>query len=96
LRDSASIAEFTDKTWGVEQRDRYLGKIDATFIRLPRSPFTGVSRHDLGPHYRSAAVGTHVIFYIALSDAIEIVRVLHGAMDPHLHLLSPTGPTDTP
>ena len=41
----------------------------------------GRSREDLAPGLRSLPLGRYVIFYQVISDAIAIVRVLHGARD---------------
>jgi len=38
-------------------------------------------REELAPGVQSFPFGRYVIFYHALGDAIEIVRVLHGARD---------------
>lgn len=41
----------------------------------------GRLRGELATGLRSFPVGRYVIFYRALSNGIEIVRVLHGARD---------------
>jgi len=41
----------------------------------------GRTRDELVPGLRSLPFGRYVIFYRALDDGSEIVRVLHGARD---------------
>jgi toxin ParE1/3/4 len=48
---------------------------------LAGNPHIGRARGELSPNLRSIPFGRYVIFYLALPDGIEIVRVLHGARD---------------
>ena len=41
---------------------------------------------DVRDGYFKTPVGAHVIYYRQASDAIEVVRVLHGRMDVNRHL----------
>ncbi len=61
--------------------DAFAALIDSKFHALARQPGLGRARPELGKDLRSFAVGRHVIFYLPLSNGIEIVRVLHGARD---------------
>ena len=38
-------------------------------------------RGDLLKNLRSFPVGNYVIFYVPISDGIEVVRVMHGRQD---------------
>jgi toxin ParE1/3/4 len=44
-------------------------------------PLAGRARDELTKGLRSLAYGRYVIFYRAIEDGAEIVRVLHGARD---------------
>ena len=44
-------------------------------------PMMGELRSDLLPGIRQFPIGTYVAFYRAMTDGIELVRVLHGARD---------------
>jgi toxin ParE1/3/4 len=46
-----------------------------------RFPKTGRSRADIAPSVRSFVVRPYVIFFRAVDDTIEILRVLHGSRD---------------
>lgn len=41
----------------------------------------GRARDDLAPGIRSLAFGRYVVFFVALADGIDVVRVMHGARD---------------
>jgi toxin ParE1/3/4 len=65
----------------VRQADRFAATIDDHFQALARRPQMGRSRPELARNVRSFPVGKYVIFYVALVDGVEVVRVLHGARD---------------
>lgn len=46
---------------------------------LAGQPGIGRARPLLGPGLRSFAVGNYLIFYRAIADGIEVVRIIHGA-----------------
>jgi len=48
---------------------------------LAANPLAGRTRDDLAPKIRSFPVGNYIIFYLPLSDGVEVVRVLHGRQD---------------
>jgi toxin ParE1/3/4 len=41
----------------------------------------GRRRDELAPGLRSFPAGRYVIFYLPLTDGVDIVRVLHGSRD---------------
>ncbi len=47
--------------------------------RIGLAPLAYVSREDLAPCMRMAALGHYVIFFRVLDGAVRIERVLHGA-----------------
>lgn len=88
--DLKAIARYTQDTWGIEQRNRYLTMIDACFHALADNPSLGSDCGDIRTGYRKRGVGKHVVFYRQIeSDLIEIVRVLHGRMDLAAKLTAP-------
>ena len=61
--------------------DRHVRAIREQCRMLARFPGIGRTREELAPGLRSFAVPPFVIFFQVLDDAVEIVRVLHGARD---------------
>jgi toxin ParE1/3/4 len=86
LEDLKSIGRFTLKSWGREQRNIYLSKLDESFHILAEQPHLGSARDDIRMGYRVYHVGRHLIFYRQKSTGIEIIRILHDRMDVETHL----------
>jgi len=87
LRISPRAAADLIEIWGyiaddsVANADAFIDKLYETLQVLGRQPGSGRRREELAPGMQSFPFGRYVIFYRALKDAIEIVRVLHGARD---------------
>ncbi|MDX9715134.1 MAG: type II toxin-antitoxin system RelE/ParE family toxin [Dissulfurispiraceae bacterium] len=84
LADLKKIGQYTEteKSWGREQRNSYLGMINSCFQQLALNPDKGKDCGYVRKGYRKYIVGRHIIFYrMAGSNSIEIIRVLHGRMD---------------
>lgn len=65
----------------IRAADALLVRIEAAFDMLAANPSAGRARDDLAPKIRSFPVGNYIVFYLPLSDGIEVVRVLHGRQD---------------
>lgn len=77
-----SIAAYTQRQWGKEQRRIYAKQFDDAFHMLANTLEAGIACDVIKAGYRKFPIGSHVIFYRALSDTeIEIVRILHKRMD---------------
>jgi toxin ParE1/3/4 len=59
--------------------DRLLDTFEEKFRLLSQFPGFGQQRDDLAASLRSFPVGSYVVFYLPLSDGIDVIRVLHGA-----------------
>ncbi|NRB73345.1 MAG: type II toxin-antitoxin system RelE/ParE family toxin [Verrucomicrobiales bacterium] len=81
LSDLRSIREYTLKTWGEEQEDRYLNEMWARFEQILDDPDRWRFREDLFPRCQIAAQGRHVILFRVEEPALQVVRILHSAMD---------------
>ena len=86
--DMKNIARYTQEVWGVSQRNVYLKQIDDIFHLVAKSPANGRSCDEIRDGYYKYNVGKHVIFYRQISKKsdkketeIQIVRILHSAMD---------------
>ena len=62
----------------IRAADALLVRIEAAFDMLAANPLASRARDDLAPKIRSFPVGNYIVFYLPLSDGIEVVRVLHG------------------
>ncbi len=86
LADLRSIRAYTLEAWGKEQEEVYLNRIWERFELLRVDPGRYRIRPDLFPGCRIAAEGKHVILFRAGEDSLDIVRVLHAAMDFKRHV----------
>ena len=85
--DLKSIAAFTQRKWGKEQRGVYVKQFDETFRLLAKNPNLGAQCEYIKRGYRKFPCLSHIIFYRNKSDVqIEIVRILHKRMDNKSHL----------
>jgi toxin ParE1/3/4 len=87
--DLREIARYTEREWGSAQKTRYLQAIETLIRRLCEHSSLGLARDEIHPGYRSLACEQHVFFYRDRSDAVEIIRILHGNMDFRRHFHEP-------
>ena len=85
-RRQLAAADILD-IWGhiaedsIEQADRWVDKLDEKFGLIATQPLMGRARDELSANVRSFPFGRYVIFYAAIEDGIDVVRVLHSARD---------------
>ncbi|MFM7363307.1 MAG: type II toxin-antitoxin system RelE/ParE family toxin [Cuspidothrix sp.] len=84
-QDLLSIGRYTQKTWGSEQRNRYLTMLDDYFYILAQDPNKGRTCDEIRPGYRKYHIGRHLIFYREAGEYIDIIRILHDRMDIDSH-----------
>jgi toxin ParE1/3/4 len=84
-QDLLSIGRYTQKTWGTEQRNRYLAMLDDCFHLLAQDPQRGRTCDDIRLGYRKYHIGRHLIFYQETDEYIDIIRILHDRMDVESH-----------
>jgi toxin ParE1/3/4 len=80
LLDLAEIWSYITED-SARNADAFASRIDKTFKLLAGRPGIGRVRPELYPDLRSFVVGKYVVFYLPLTDGIDVVRVLHGARD---------------
>jgi toxin ParE1/3/4 len=79
--DLSQIAEYTLENWGVAQSRKYRDDLIQTLDSLQRDPRIGRLAHLTSRPVRQFPFASHVIYYLAESEGILIVRVLAQAMD---------------
>lgn len=78
-QDLRSIADYyRDKNR--DYAERTIKAIRDQCRRLARQPGMGRSRDDLAIGLRSFSVGSYIIFFQKSENGIDVVRVLHSAM----------------
>lgn len=81
LDDLRSIRAYTLELWGPDQEQQYLDQIWKKFESILSAPSKFRFRRDLFPNCQIATEGKHVILFRTHKSRLQVVRVLHGAMD---------------
>ena len=77
-QDLVDIGDYIAKDSPANTR-RFIGKLIDQCKRIGRAPLGYVSREDLAPGLRMAALDRYVIFFRVLDGVVRVERVLHGA-----------------
>jgi toxin ParE1/3/4 len=83
--DLAEIWVYSVGQWNLEQADRYADALVSRFDWLGANPSLWQPRPDIAEGLYSYPQQSHVIYFRVHGEApevIEIVRVLHGRMEP--------------
>lgn len=75
--------------WGPAQETAYLDRMWEKFESILATPTPYRSRPDLFPGCLLAVEGKHVILFRVSKSTLQIVRVLHSAMNFPRHLNPP-------
>ena len=78
--DIADIIEYI-AAHNVSAARRILNRFDELFDQISRNPEMGERRDDLAVGARIFSVGNYVVVYRAITNGVEIIRVVHGARD---------------
>jgi toxin ParE1/3/4 len=89
--DLLEIWDYTAHTWGVNQAEKYLKRLESRFFDLAAEPQKGRPRKDLASDYFSYHEVRHLIFYRPQDEGIAIARILHERMDLGERLLEDPG-----
>ncbi len=79
--DLVDIWRYTEESWGKNQANTYLEKLERRFNDLADQPGLGKKRDEIRQGYRCFHEGRHLVFYRLHGKQIEIIRILHDRMD---------------
>ena len=65
----------------LDRADEFLDLIEEKLQKLARNPGLGRRREELLPGLQSFPIGNYVVFYRAIEDGIDVIRVLRGSRD---------------
>lgn len=86
--DLAGIFAHSLENWGSDQAAKYIDLLVARFKWLTTNRSLWRSRDDLRPGLYGQYEGRHLIVFREVKGRLQIVRVLHGRMDPARHVFS--------
>ncbi|WP_341710400.1 type II toxin-antitoxin system RelE/ParE family toxin [Limnobacter sp.] len=69
----------------VTEADLWIDKLDEKLLLWATQPMMGRSRDELATGLRSFAFGRYVVFFLPISDGLDVVRVLHASRDINEH-----------
>ncbi len=84
--DLETIWTYSFEQWGIEQANRYIDKITAKFEAIASDPMLFPTCDHIRSGYRRALAERHMIYFYESRQAIVIMRILHGQMEPSQHL----------
>ena len=90
--DIEDCADYTIGEWGHEQARRYVGELRRAIESLATSALRYPLHDEVYPGLRRKRSGQHHIYYLAFTDRVEILNVIHVQRDPGLHLKAETWP----
>jgi len=80
--DLIEIWRYIASDSGEQRADKYLRRLNDVITYLAQQPLTGRARPEIQEEgIRSFPAESHVVFYIASVEGIELVRVIHGSQD---------------
>ncbi len=86
LSDLRAIRDYTLARWGEDQEQAYLGELWTKFEQILSDPGRWRFRPDLFPECQIAAHKKHVVLFRIRGTTLQVVRILHGAMDLPRHV----------
>lgn len=85
-RDLSSIWDYTAERWDAHQAETDVLEIRSAIERIAEQPDRGRAIDEIRVGYRRYAIGSHLVFFIANDDGVDVIRILHQRMDPTRHL----------
>jgi toxin ParE1/3/4 len=79
--DIINIRKYTTRQWGEAQTEKYTLQLRKRMRWLADNPMLGRARDEVKEGYRSFKEGSHIIFYLVVGSAIEIIGIPHQNMD---------------
>ena len=81
-QDLLGIWRYIADDSGETRADKYLHRLNDVISYVAQQPQMGRERPEIREEgIRSFVAESHVLFYVVISDGIELVRVIHGSQD---------------
>jgi toxin ParE1/3/4 len=75
------IWNYSIEKWAVAQADIYVQAIIDESGLLAKNPEHGRFANAIPATLRQRKIASHIIFYVADADTLDVVRILHNRMD---------------
>ncbi len=80
-RDIEAIIDYVADNSSFDAAELLLNRINDQCKRLASFPSMGRKRNELAPNVRSFPIDDYLIFYRAIEEGIEVLRVISGYRD---------------
>jgi toxin ParE1/3/4 len=80
MRDLVAITDWIAAN-NLDAARNFYNEVDRLLSLIARHPLIGEATEHLGSRVRRQSLGDYLPFYRASDDAVELIRVLHGARD---------------
>ena len=80
--DLDAIWDFTAARWGMAQARRYSDGLWDAMTAVATGTKSGRTTSDMRGDYLRLPIGSHVVFYRARTDTVDVIRILHERMAP--------------
>jgi toxin ParE1/3/4 len=82
VEDLSQIWDYTYEVWTENQADKYYESLIEACQEISDNPSIGKSYYEIKSEIFGFRIGKHIIFYMIINqNEIEVVRILHEAMD---------------
>lgn len=75
--DFSRLFEYGMDTFGFEQAEKYVNKLEHHFEQLSVNPLAYCAADHIFPGCRRSVCGVHAIYYRQCTDHLEIIRILN-------------------
>lgn len=79
--DLLAMFNYIADNAGEGRAEQYLRRVNDALSYLAQHPLMGRARPEVEEGIRSFPFEAYVIFYLPLEDGVELVRVIHSALD---------------
>ncbi len=84
--DIEEVADYTIGEWGHEQARKYVTELRRAIEQLATGALRCPLYDAVYPGLRRKRSGMHHIYYIASTDCVEVLNIIHVQRDPGRHL----------
>ncbi len=80
--DLANIAEYTLKTFGIKQAEKYYSGLTTALETLALYPELGTSHHNIKAGLKKFVYQNHSIYFYHQQNRLLVLRILNQKQDP--------------
>jgi toxin ParE1/3/4 len=80
-KDLADIRNWTFKTFGPDQANRYLAQLSESLRNIAENPGLARDASDIREGMHKTVTRSHIVYFLLSKTRLDVVRILHGSMD---------------